>query len=346
MPRSRTKNMSDFAPLWISEADVVAMMDMGEAIMALEKGLLAEARGDAVNMVKTHVAWGEASTLHAIGAVFPKEKFAGTKTWTHTRGGATPLLILFDSETGSLKAVIEAFALGQLRTAGASGAATDRLASKDADEFAMIGTGKQAITQVAAVMAVRPVKRVRVFSPNQTHRDQFADRVRKEFEVDTICARSVPEAVAGAPIITVATRATEPIITGAMVIKGAHINAIGAILPSRAEIASDVLSRCTQIVADSVPQARKLARELINYFGAQDQEGWKQVRTLSNLVAHGESRRHNDNLTLFKSLGMGISDLALGIGVYEKARAKGFGKEFAHPEKVTPRLRAARPVSK
>src|SRR5438034_1413617 len=142
------------SPLWISEAEVVAMMDIGDAITALEKGLLTEARGDAHNMVKTHVAWGDGSTLHALGAVFAKEQFAGTKTWAHTEGGATPLLILFDSETGVLKAIIEAFALGQLRTASASGVATNLLAAKDADDFAMIGTGKQAITQVAAVVAV------------------------------------------------------------------------------------------------------------------------------------------------------------------------------------------------
>ena len=91
--------MSGSSPLWISEADVVAMMDIGEAISALEKALLAEAHGQAKNMVKTHVAWGDGATLHAIGAVFPDEEFAGTKTWAHTKGGATPLLILFDSET-------------------------------------------------------------------------------------------------------------------------------------------------------------------------------------------------------------------------------------------------------
>src|SRR5712692_10892374 len=109
------------SPLWIAEAEVGAMMDIGEAIVALEKGLLTEARGDAHNMVKTHVAWGDGSTLHAIGAVFAKEQFAGTKTWAHTEGGATPLLILFDSNTGALKSVVEAFALGQMRTGGASG---------------------------------------------------------------------------------------------------------------------------------------------------------------------------------------------------------------------------------
>src|SRR2546429_8590045 len=165
--------MSSPAPLWISEAEVVAMMDLGQAIEALEKGLLTEAQGDAVNMTKTHVAWGNGSTLHAIGAVYPKDGFAGTKTWSHTESGATPLLILFDSEDGSLKAIIEAFALGQMRTASASGVATRWLAREDADEFAIIGTGKQAITQVAAIVAVRPIKRIRVFGRNEERRAQF-----------------------------------------------------------------------------------------------------------------------------------------------------------------------------
>src|SRR2546421_11344016 len=178
------------------------MMGIGDGITALENAVLAEARGEAKNMVKTHVAWGDGATLHAIGAVFAKEQFAGTKTWAHTKGGATPLLILFDSETGSLKAIIEAFALGQLRTASASGVATDRLAAKDGDDFAIIGTGKQALTQIAAVLAVRPIKRIRVFGPDAERREEFAKRVRREFEIETIAARSVGEAVAGASIVT------------------------------------------------------------------------------------------------------------------------------------------------
>src|SRR5919202_1085052 len=133
-------------------------------------------------MVKTHVAWGDGSTLHAIGATFPKAGFVGTKTWAHTEGGATPLLILFDSETGALKAIIEAFALGQMRTGGASGVATRWLAAEGADDFAIIGTGKQAVTQVAAVLAVRPVKSIRVFGRDEERRTRFAARVEKEFE--------------------------------------------------------------------------------------------------------------------------------------------------------------------
>src|SRR5499426_3664082 len=295
--------MSDQSPLWISEADVVSLMSLGAAISALERGLLAEARGDAQNMVKTHVTWGKGSTLHAIGAVFAKDGFVGTKTWAHTEGGATPLLILFDSIDGSLKAMIEAFALGQMRT----GAAT--------------------------VMAARPIRRIRVFGRNEERRLRVVEWAGQEFGVEVVAAGSIAEAVAGAPIITVVTRATEPILFAEMVSRGAHINAVGAIMPERAEIARDTLGRCDQVVVDTIPSAQNLSRELIEYFGAAA-SGWAPVKSLASVVASGQERHASDDLTLFKSLGMGISDLALGIELYHRAAQRGLGRAFARPQKV------------
>jgi len=336
--------MSENTPLWISEAEVVSMMDMRDAVAALEKGLLAEAKGEAQNMVKTHVEWGEGSTLHAIGAVFPNAGLVGTKTWAHTPGGATPLLVLFDSNTGALRAIIEAFALGQMRTGSASGVATRWLAAEGADEFTIVGTGKQAMTQVAAVLAVRPIRRVRVFGRNEDRRNKFVARLRTEFGVEAIAARSVGEAVKGAAIITLVTRATEPILSGDMIGRGSHINAVGAIVPSRAELARDVITRSTRVVADSVPQAQKLSRELIDFFGPQP-ANWDRVQSLASLVASRRSRSASDDLTLFKSLGMGVSDLALGIELYKKAAESGLGRKFTHPQKVAPRLRTTREVN-
>jgi alanine dehydrogenase len=322
--------------LWISESEVVSMMDIGGAIGALERGLRAEAQGNAHNMIKTHVEW-DASTLHAIGAVFPAMGFCGTKTWSHTRDGATPLLILFDSNNGSVKAIIESFALGQMRTAAASGVATRWLAAAGANEFAMIGTGKQAITQVAAVLAVRPVRTVRVFSRDQTRRNHFVARLKAEFEVEVTASASVREAVEGASIITVATRAADPIVNSDMVQPGAHINSVGAIVPSRAEIAQDVLARSTQIVTDSVPQAQKLSREMIEFFD-KDSARWSAVQPLATIVANRFSRSASDDVTLFKALGVGISDLSLGIELYRKAINSGLGYRFAPPQRVSPRL--------
>lgn len=319
--------------LWLSESDVVSIMDIGDAIHAVEAGLLAEARGDAENMQKTHVAW-QGGTLHAIGAKFPE--FAGTKTWTHTEGGATPLLVLYDPATGSLKAVIEAFALGQMRTGAVSGVATRWLALESADEMAIIGTGRQALPQVAAVAAVRPLKRVRVYSPNEQHRQFFATRVREELGIDAEASTSVADAVRELPIITTVTRAREPFLTASMISAGAHINAVGAIVPSGAEIAPDLIGRCTRIVVDSLPQAQKLSRELM------DDARWDQVRSLCAIVAERPSRQREE-LTLFKSLGMGISDLALATETYRKALELGIGRTLPHPERVAPRLRSGIP---
>jgi ornithine cyclodeaminase len=287
-------------------------------------------------MIKTHVEW-DGSTLHAIGAVFPQIGICGTKTWAHTKDGATPLLILFDCNDGSLKAVIEAFALGQMRTAAASGVATRWLAAAEADQFAMIGTGKQAITQVAAVLAVRPIRCIRVFGRDEGRLNQFTTRLKSEFQLEVIASATVRDAVKDASIITVATRATDPIVTADMVRPGAHINSVGAIVPSRAEISQDVLARSTQIVTDSIPQAQKLSREMIEFLG-KDQTKWSAVQPLAKIVANQFSRAASDDLTLFKALGVGISDLSLGMELYRKAVESGLGHRFPSPQRVTPRL--------
>ena len=106
-----------------------------------------------------------------------------------------------------------------------------------------------------------------------------------------------------------------------------------------------MIARCTQVVVDSLPQAQKLSRELRDFFGPPEDERWKRVRSLAEAVAAGQSRSPADDLTLFKSLGMGISDLALGMELYQKALVLKLGREFAHPERVAPRLRANRKQS-
>lgn len=330
-------------PVWISEAEVVSMMDIAGAIDALQQGLLAEARNEAQNMIKTHVEWDGGSTLHAIGAVFPVAGFSGAKVWSHTKNGATPMLLLFDSNDGSLKAIIEAFALGQMRTAAACGVATRWLADPIAEEFAIIGTGKQAISQVAAILAVRPIRRIRVFSPDEGRRTRFVERLRSEFEIESVAASSVREAVEGASIITLATRAKDPILSADMVQHGAHINSVGAIVPSRAEVARDILARTTTVVTDSIPQARKLSRELIDFFGSEA-VGWEAVQPLASIVSKRFHRGEAEDLTLFKSLGVGISDLSLGIQLYRDAVSSQRGYKFSPPQRVQPRLRTSHAI--
>jgi alanine dehydrogenase len=322
-------------PIWISEQSVVAMMSLPEAILALESGLALEARGQASNMVKTHVSW-RGNNLHAIGAAYPQEGIAGTKTWAHTSGGACPLLILFSSETGKLMAIIEAFALGQMRTGGISGVATQWLAAPHADVLGLIGTGKQALAQLAAVQAVRPLRQVRVFSPRAESRQAFIDKAKAQFDMEWINAGSVSEAVSGASIVTTVTRSSEAFLRAADLAPSTHINAVGAITSERAELHQDVFARATRVAVDDLQAAKKLSTEFIQAFDGE--KGWNTVSTLSGVIDAKAGRTPDDDLTIFKAMGMGVSDLALGIALYRQALERGIGRTMPQPARSAPRL--------
>ena len=329
--------MSDEA-IWITEADVVELIDLADAVSALERGLALEAHGQAQNMVKTHLPWAPKHDLHALGASLEGAGLVGTKTWCHTPGGATPLLLLFDSATGALRAIVEAFALGQLRTSGVSGVATDRLAAPGASRLGIVGTGKQALGQVAGVAAVRPIEHVAVYSRDEARRTAFAALVESELGLAATAAASVAAAVDGADIVTLVTRATEPFLTRHMPAPGTHINAVGAIAPDRVEFEPALLARCDTVAADSPTQAQQLSRELLDHFGPPG-PAWSAVIPLSALVAAQTSRPAGADLTLFKALGMGISDLTLGLACLERATEAGLGRPVPQPARARPRLR-------
>lgn len=329
-------------PLWITEQEVVNILDMRGAIAALERGLRLEAAGDAHAMGKTHTSW-DGSTLHAIGAAFPVQGFVGTKTWAHTKNGASPLLILFDAANGSLAAVIEAFALGQMRTGSMSAIATDRMASPDARTLAIVGTGKQAFAQVAAVASVRSLERVFVYSPTQAHRAAFAHKLRQAFAFTVEEALSVSQAVCGADIVTLATRAREPFLHAADLAHGAHLNAVGAITLDRIEFYDDVFARATQIAVDAKGAVAQLSREFIDHFGAPEQPAWEAVCPISQLVAAQPTRAANSDVTLFKAMGTGLADLALGIDILGAARERGLGRALDAPVRAPIRF-AEHPV--
>ncbi len=332
--------MSETRPLWITEADVVALMTLGQAIAALEEGLRLQARGVAKNMAKTHAVWGDGHTLHAIGATVESAGFVGTKTWAHTHGGATPLLIMWDADTGALMAIIEAFALGQMRTGAMSGVATHWMSAENADTMALFGTGKQALTQLAAVAAVRKLKTVRVYGRNAEKRDRFIEAVMtRGFTFNVEPAASVEDTARDAHIVTLVTRAREPFLTATHAARGAHINAIGAITPEREEFSQDVLKRADLVAADDPGTARKLSKEFRNFYGESD-AGWEAVKPLSALIAENAKRPNDCDLSLFKAMGMGISDMALGIEIFRRAVAQGRGRPLEAPRKVPPRLHA------
>lgn len=323
-------------PVWISEADVVALMHLGEAIDALEAGLAEAKAGHAATMSKTHLAWNGGDTLHAIGAVFDRKGWFGTKSWGHTSGGATPLFLLWTAE-GQLAAVIEAFALGQMRTGGISGVAARWMAIPQAKIMAVIGSGKQALAQVAAVALVRQIEEVRVYSPNPSSRAKFVTKLRDAgFDFNVMDTSSVDIAVEGADVVTTVTRARAPFLSGDQLSPNAHINAIGAITPERREIVPELVATASRLAVDDPAATRRLSSE----FGdGLDEGGWAKVQRLSDLV--GVDGKRPDGRSIFKAMGMGLSDLSLAVDLYNRARDAGAGRTFPHPQRVAPRLRAS-----
>lgn len=224
-----------------------------------------------------------------------------------------------------------------------SGIATARLAVPDATELAVVGTGEQALPQVAAIARVRRLRQVRVFSPDAPRRAAFAERVESELGVPAQATASVAQAVAGAPIATLVTRATKPFLSSDMVGHGTHINAVGAIVPARAEFEPGLLDRCAVVAVDSLPQVQALSWEFREHYGAGGR-GWGAVQPLAALLAGGSVRPPDADLTLFKSMGTGLADLAVGARCYQRALAQGQGRELQQPARVPLRYRAGQTV--
>lgn len=319
--------MSSSEALWITEQEVVANLDVAGAIDTLVEAHRLYARGAAANMVKTHVSSGQ-SNLHAIGGIIDGLEVAGTKTWLHSKGGAQPLLILFSPTTGSVMAIIEAFAMGQRRTAATSGVATKFMSRPDSATMTLVGTGKQSIAQAEAVAAVRPIATITVWGRNDERRAAAVETLQSRVETYVREEPDLTAALAHADIATVITRADEPFLSGEQLPDGIHVNGVGAILPHRRELDVSAVARAARIAVDSLPQAQAESGELRSAV----QEGaitWEDVVELGAVVdGTAEGRTDDSQVTFFKALGVGIADIAIGAELLNRARAEGWGRPF------------------
>ena len=326
------------APIWLTEKDVTSSVSIGDAIGVLERILAAEGRGDAENMTKTHLMVGPNDVLNALGGSVRAEGVCGTKTWVNVKGKSSTVLVLFSLVDGDCKAVVEATALGQIRTAAMTGLGTKWLAPEGADEMAIIGTGKQSIPQMAACLKVRPLKTIRVFARTRDKLLAFVKEAQAALPgIKIVAGDTLESTVKDVPIVTLCTNSTEPFFKASMASKGAHINAIGSIVPARSEFTEDVFPRSTTIAVDTVPGVKELSREFIEYFGA-GKSSWDRVKPLSQVIHEGYKRPANTDLTLFKAMGMGISDLAMAIAVLNKVESTGGGHRLPERVKLMPRF--------
>jgi ornithine cyclodeaminase/alanine dehydrogenase-like protein (mu-crystallin family) len=303
--------------LYLSEADVRELLPLREAITIMREAFRALADGRAINQPRRRLILNTGSVLHSMAGSY--SKYFGTKFYsTHPRYGAHFYFVLFDAETAEPLAWMEANHLGQLRTGAASGYATDLLADPEAATLAVVGSGFQARTQVEAIQAVRPIQSIRVWSRNEEKRKNFADAVSAK------PAASAEEAVRGAQIVVTATNAQEPVVEDSWIGPGTMINAMGGNAPHRRELPGELVRRASLVAVDSLEQARIEAGDLIM------PDSWANVIELKDVKPQFDL----SGVTIFKSLGIGVEDVAAGAFVYECA--------LATPERFADRNRAMR----
>jgi len=313
--------------LLLTEDDVRQLLPMELALEAVEDGLRKLTLDEGQNVPRARTQTDHAM-LHVMSASAKTLGVMGYKAYATSRKGACFHVGLFDGKTGALLALIQADYLGQVRTGAASGVATQYMARPDASEVGVFGSGKQARTQVEAVCRVRRVRRVQVYSPNEDHRRQFAAEMSELCQTEVMPVPRPEMAAEDKDIVITATASREPVLNGHWIAEGTHLNAIGSNFLGKAELDPVAVRRCDSIVVDSKDQARMEAGD----FAQALEEGsihWADVHELGQvIVGRFTGRAHAQDVTLFKSLGIAIEDVAVAARVYAKAQASGVGKSI------------------
>jgi alanine dehydrogenase len=305
--------------LLLNEDDVRQLLTMDAALEAVESGLRRVALDEAQNVPRTRCQTDHVM-LHVLSASAKSLGVLGFKAYTTTRQGAQFMVSLYDGRTGALLALIQADFLGQVRTGAASGVATKYMARPEAGTVGLFGTGKQARTQIEAVCKVRPVRRVHVYSRSEDNRRRFAAEMSEVCKTDVIPVARPEQAAEDLDVVITATTSREPVLNGAWLAQGTHLNVVGSNFQGKAEVDSGTLRRSNVIIVDSKEQARLEAGDLLPAL----EEGvihWTDIHELGQVVVGRYSgRKHPQDITLFKSLGIGIEDVAVAARVYARAK--------------------------
>jgi alanine dehydrogenase len=319
--------------LIINQAQVRQLLPMDECIEVMEEALKTLARGDAIlplrpilwlpekvgalGMMPSYLGDIQAMGLKVI-AVFPGNH--GTQYDSHQ--GA---VLLFETKYGQLLAIMDASNITAIRTAAVSGVATRLLAREDADDVAILGSGVQARTHLAAMTNTRTIRRARVWSRNAEHAAHFAERESQRHGINVEVSPTVQAAVEGASIICTTTSSREPVLEGAWIAPGAHINAVGSSVPFARELDTTEVVKSRLFV-----DRRESTLNEAGDFLIPKQEGvigddhiLGEIGEL--LLGTVQGRKANDEITLFKSLGLAVEDLAAANHIYKKALANEVG---------------------
>ena len=304
--------------LWLTDADVERLLTVEEAVPVVEAVLKQQAAGTATNLPRGHTIAGPGVMLAHMTAALHEQGVFGFKVYSIVDGKYQFFVLLYGVETGDLLAVIEANQLGRRRTGAASGVSAKYMAREDSAEVGILGSGFQAGAQLEAICSVRPIERVRVYSRNSENRNNFARQMSESLGIDIQAVDSPREVVESADILVTITNSRTPVFGGEWLRAGTHICAVGGANEYVTELDDTTILRADFIAVDSIAQARIECGELL----MPTSRGlllWEQVSELWQVVGGAKAgRRSAEDITLFKSLGMAMWDLAAAKVVYER----------------------------
>lgn len=318
------KKSAPKGPLYLTEADVQRLVTVKDAVATLERLFATWTDPATSNLPRQRAQIGKGS-FNLMGAAWGASEIFGLKAYYGASGGRFHVLF-YSSRDGSLKAMIEADHLGRMRTGAASGLATKLLANPDARTLGVIGAGRQAFTQVAAVCAVRKIETVRVFTRTAEHREAFAKDIERKLRVAAEPAMTGEGAIGDADVVITITKSAEPVLRANWLKSGVHVNAAGANAASRREVDAETVLRATVRATDQVAQARVEAGEYRDLIAAGRLQ-WQDIVELGDIATGKVSgRRGPADITLFKSLGIALEDIAFADLIWRRAVERGIGK--------------------
>ena len=319
--------------LFLSEIEVAKLLSMRQAIPLIEDAfeMFARKRIAVVPRLALNLG-GEAGAFRAMMASVPDLGFFGLKTLTGIPGKRDPkntyfALLLFDSTSGALAAIIAAGHLTVVRTGAAGGVAVKHLARSNSDSLGVLGTGIQARSQVAAVRTVLPIRRIKICSRRRDEAQNLANEYVRE-GLDATFSEDLKEVVTKSDVIVCATTAVEAVIHGDWIQDGTHVNAIGANSPGKRELDASAFAG-GKVVVDLAEQVCLEAGDVIDALATGPlSRSHFQVELGDVLIGSKQGRTSASDITIFKSVGPAFLDIAVGAWIYKEARAQGLGRQI------------------
>lgn len=295
-------------------ADALKRLSQGDVILPLRPVMWLPEKVGALGMMPGYIGSQSIMGLKVV-SVFPGNH--GTEYDSHM--GA---VMLFETQHGAPLALVDASEITAIRTAAVSGVATRELAHSDASDLCILGAGVQARSHLEAMLAVRDVKRVRVWSRNADHAKQFAVDESKRHGIQIEPMESVEQAVKDASLICTTTAAPQPILHGEWITPGAHINAVGSSVAFTRELDTDAVVRSRLFV----DRRESTINEAGDYLFPKQEGAITEEHILGEigdlLLGKVKGRQSSDEITLFKSLGLAVEDVAAAYYVYNQAVSK------------------------